>query len=308
MIGRLPTRRNVLTARKRIRSRVHHTPLLTSQSLNELAGVEILFKAEGLQRSGSFKFRGALNAVLSLPAAQRRRGVVTHSSGNHGGALACVASMLGIPATVVVPRGGSAFKRASVERYGGRIVNCGATLAARENKLAEVQRATGAAYVPPYDHNAVIAGQGTAMLEIADDTNADEVWVPVGGGGLASGCVLAAPAEVQIVGAEPALAADARLSLETGVRQPPMPPRTVADGLRTALGERNFSILAAYGLPIRCVSEREITAAQQLAMSCLKVLVETSSAVPLAALMKHGVQNPDTRRVVVVLTGANLQV
>ncbi len=164
MIGRLPTRRNVEAARKRIRSRAHHTPLLSSHSLNELAGAEILFKAEGLQRSGSFKIRGALNAVLSLPAAERRRGVVTHSSGNHGGALACVASMLDIPATIVVPRGGSAFKRASVERYGGRIVNCGATLAAREKKLAEVQQATGAAFVPPYDHSAVIAGQGTAML------------------------------------------------------------------------------------------------------------------------------------------------
>ncbi len=307
MTLRLPQRASVAAAARRIKSRAHHTPLLASRSLDALAGVDVLFKAEGLQRSGSFKYRGALNSVLSLSPAVRRRGVATHSSGNHAAALACVAQELGVPATIVMPRGGSATKRAAVRRYGGQIVDCGATLKAREQKLAEVLAATRASFIPPYDHNPVIAGQGTAMLEILQDADVDEVWVPVGGGGLASGCVLAAPPGIQVVGAEPQLAGDAQLSLRLGVRQPPMPPRTIADGLRTALGERNFAILAAYQLPIYTVTEKEIEAAQKLATSCLKVLVEPSSAVPLAALLKYGSFRPDARRIAIVLTGANLQ-
>ena len=305
---RLPTHRNVIAAQRRLDRRVHRTPLLGSRSLSELAGVQVLFKCENLQRSGSFKFRGALNAVLSLSAAERRRGVVTHSSGNHGSALACVAQGMGLAATVVVPRSASAFKRAAIRRYGARIVDCGASLGAREKTLARVVADSGASYIPPYDHAAVIAGQGTASLEIlADAETAEEIWVPVGGGGLAAGSILGAADHAQIVGAEPALADDAARSLRLGVRQSALPPMTVADGLRTALGELNFGILHNYSLPIHLVSEAEILAAQKLAMSCLKIVLEPSSAVPVAALLKYGPWRAETRCVVVSVTGGNIE-
>jgi len=273
-----------------------------------MAGVELVAKCENLQRSGSFKFRGASNAVLSLTAAQRRKGVVTHSSGNHGAALAAVAQSLSIPATVVIPRNASRFKRAAIRRYGAEVVSCGATLAAREKALAAVQAATGAHFIPPYDHPAIIAGQGTAALELLQqDPGVDEIWTPVGGGGLAAGTVLAAGASVQVVGAEPELARDAHDSLQLGERQAALPPLSVADGLRTALGELNYRVLQRYQLPIHLVSEAEILAAQQLAMSCWKLLVEPSSAVPLAALLKYGPQRPQSRRVAVIITGGNIE-
>lgn len=309
-MSRLPTLRNVQAARRRLGARVHCTPLLSSRTLSQRAGVELLFKCENLQRSGSFKYRGAMNAVLRLPRAARAQGVVTHSSGNHGAALASVAQSLGIPATVVVPRTAVAFKRASIRRYGGHIVDCGATLAARERMLGKVLARRGGHYIAPYDHAAIIAGQGTAVLEItAQVRDVDEVWVPVGGGGLAAGTILGAGATpgLQVVGAEPRLAGDAWQSIRTGVRQPALPPRTIADGLRTALGELNFRVLNNYRLPIHLVSEAEISAAQKIMMSCLKLLVEPSSAVPLAALFKYGPQAPRSRRVVVVITGGNIE-
>ena len=270
--------------------------------------MSLCVKCENLQRSGSFKFRGALNAVLRLTPAQRRQGVITHSSGNHGAALAAVAQELGIPATIVVPRDASSFKRAAIKRYGGKIVTCGPTLAARETTLARVQAASGAHFIPPYDHPAIIAGQGTAALEILEqDPDVDEIWMPVGGGGLAAGSVVSARDHVQLVGAEPRLARDAFDSLRLGERQPALPPRTAADGLRTALGELNFRLLNDYRLPIHLVSERDITAAQRLAMACLKLLIEPSSAVPIAALLKYGAYRPQSRRVAIIVTGGNLE-
>ena len=304
MAARLPTLKNVHAARRRLANRLHQTPLHSSPSLSQRAGVSLLFKCENLQRSGSFKFRGALNAILSLPPEQRRLGVVTHPSGNHGAALAAVARELGIPATVVVPKNASAFKRAAIRRYGARIEGCGPTLAAREKTLAKVQSATGANFIPPYDHPAVIAGQGSAGLEILEqDPGVDEIWTPVGGGGLAAGTVLACGPDVQVVGAEPRLARDAFDSLQRGERQPAMPPRSVADGLRTALGELNFRILNDYQLPIRLVSDKETLAAQKLAMACLKLLIEPSSAVPIAALLKYGPHRPDSQRIVIIISG-----
>ena len=220
-----------------------------------------------------------------------------------------MASELGLKATIVVPRSASAFKRAAIKRYGGEIVFCGKTQAARERALARVQAATGASYIPPYDHPAVIAGQGTAALEILRQApQVEEIWTPVGGGGLVAGTVLAAGQHVQVVGAEPQLARDTYDSLRTGRRQPAMPPQTVADGLRAGLGELNFRILNAYRLPMRLVSDAEILAAQKLAMSCLKLLIEPSSAVPIAALLKYGAWRADTRTVVVILSGGNLQI
>ena len=311
---RTPSFRNVRAAHKRIAGRIHETPLLGSETLSRLAGVDVLFKCENLQKSGSFKYRGALNSVLALPAAVRKCGVATHSSGNHGAALAAVAQRLNIPATIVVPNTASAFKQDNIRRYDGRIVHCGKTLKSREQKLAEVLADTGASYIPPYDHFDVIAGQGTCALEILNATaEVDEIWLPVGGGGLAAGTVLATSEpgltqqRVQVVGAEPIMAGEAQVALQTHKRQPPMPPVSIADGLRASLGHLNFKILDNYQLPIHLVSEQEIVDAQSLAMSCLKLVLEPSSAVPLAALLKHGSWCSSSRSVVVVLTGGNIQ-
>ena len=278
---------------------MHVTPVLTSTRLSAAAETEVFFKCEGFQRSGAFKARGAVNAVLSTDAVH----IATHSSGNHGAAVAYAAQALGREATVVVPEGASAFKLANIERYGANIVGCGPTLAEREAALSEVVARTGAAVVHPYDDDHVILGQGSMALELVTQVpDLESIWLPVGGGGLAAGSVIAVADQCAIVGAEPELAGDAAIGLANGVREPQMPPRTVADGLRTSLGERNFKVLHNYGLPVHLVSEAEIIAAQRLVMSCLKVLVEPSSAVPFAALLKA---RPGGR-VAVVLTGANL--
>lgn len=294
----------VVAAAGRIAPHVQRTPVLTSASIDALAGAPVHFKCEPFQRSGSFKLRGALSAVTADLDAARRRGVVTHSSGNHGAALALAGRLLDVAVTVVVPAGASAFKRAAVVRYGARLVDCGPTLADREAALAEVQADSGALFVPPYDHADVIAGQGTATLELLDQVpEIRSVWVPVGGGGLAAGAALVgADAGVAVLAGEPELADDAYRSLASGERQPAPPPRTVADGLRTALGVLNFAILRDYGLAVVRVSEQEIVDAQRLIWNRLKVVAEPSAAVPLAALLKHGADGPAG----VVLSGGNV--
>lgn len=303
----VPTRKDVLAARERIREYVAMTPLLTNSTINQTCGLDIHFKCENLQKSGSFKYRGAANALLNLTSEQLARGVATHSSGNHGAALAAVAQRLATTATIVVPDTASAFKRDAIRRYGGVIIDSGATLAERETKLAQVVKRTGAVFIPPYDDPHIIAGQGTAGLELEQQLDSvDEVWLPVGGGGLAAGNVLACGQQMQVVAAEPELAGDAFQSLACGQRQPAMPPVTCADGLRTALGELNFKILNRYSLPIKLVSDAEIVAAQKLAMSCLKLVIETSSAVPLAGLIKYGAHNAASRRVVILISGGNV--
>lgn len=304
----LPDFASVRAAAARIAPWVHRTPVLTSRTIDELAGGPVHFKCEPFQRSGSFKLRGALAAVTAQLDAARRSGVVTHSSGNHGAALALAGRLLGVTVTVVVPEGAAACKRAAVARYGARLVDCGPTLAEREATLAELQAGSGALFVPPYDHPEVIAGQGTAALELIQDAPAVRtVWVPVGGGGLAAGTVLACrAAERAVHGGEPALADDAARSLASGERQPPLPPRTVADGLRTALGVRNFAILRDYGLPVTVVSEDQILAAQRLIWQCLKVLAEPSSAVPLAALLAWRAEHGPDGVAGIILTGGNV--
>lgn len=270
-------------AAERIRPWVHHTPVLTSDTLDEVVGAALYFKCENLQKTGAFKARGAVNAVVQSDADV----VVTHSSGNHGAALAYAARVLGKRAIVVVPEDASPIKVANIARYGAQIVRSGATLASREAVLAEVAARSGGDVVPPYDDARVVLGQGTAALElVASVGHLDSLWLPVGGGGLAAGAVVAVGDAVRVVGAEPALAGDAAAGLASGVRQPQMPPHTVADGLRTSLGELNFEVLHGYGLHVELVDEDEIIEAQRLMMSCLKVLVEPSSAVAFAALRK----------------------
>jgi threonine dehydratase len=309
MTAELISRGDVLRAAELLRGRVLRTPVVSRVSFNRWFGCDVHFKCENFQRTGSFKYRGATHAVARLR--DPTVGVATHSSGNHGAALALAAREAGVPAHIVVPADASPVKREAIVAYGGRIVECGATLADRESALAAVCAETGAAFVPPYDHPHVIAGQGTAALELAESVpELSELWVPVGGGGLAAGSLLAlAGSGVVVRGVEPELADDGYWSLRTGLRQPPKPPMTVADGLRTALGELPFELFRQHALDIRRVSEAEILSAQQLVWQRLKLVVEPSAVVPLAGLRNAVREDPEgyrERRVGVVLSGGNV--
>lgn len=295
---------DVRAAAARISAHLHRTPVFTSRSIDAMVGAPVHFKCENFQRSGSFKLRGALAALSANLEAARQRGAVTHSSGNHAGALALAGQLLGVSVTVVMPERAVAFKRQSARRYGARIVDCGPTLAEREAALAATVAETGAVVIPPYDHPDVIAGQGTAALELLEQVpGLRQVWVPIGGGGLATGTMLVGRGQgVAVLAGEPELADDAYRGLAAGERAPAPDPVTVADGLRTALGELNFRLLLNYGLPVERVSEQQILDAQRLIWNCLKIVVEPSSAVPLAALLRRGAEEP----VAVILSGGNV--
>ena len=277
---------------------------MTSNSLNEAVGAELFFKCENFQRTGSFKLRGAMNAILQLP--QHVSTVVTHSSGNHGAALALAAKECGKTAMVIVPTGARPEKRQAIERLGAEVVDCGENLEDREDVLAQVMTSySEAVFVPPYDHTEIIAGQGTAALELLEDVNdLDQLWVPVGGGGLAAGASIVANGQIDVICAEPELACDAHDSLTTGNLQPAMPPCTVADGLRTALGKLNFEILRRNGVAVVLVDDEAILAAMRLIWNRLKIVVEPSAAVCLAAMLL------DPKRVAaragIILSGGNV--
>ena len=302
----LPTIREAAT---RIAPWVHRTPVVTCRSLDALVGARLFFKCENLQRVGAFKLRGASNAVFSLDDAAAAHGVATHSSGNHAQALALAARNRGLAAHLVMPQGSPAVKCAAVEGYGGRITFCEPTLAARESTLQRVVAETGATFVHPYDDFRIIAGQGTAALELLEDVpDLEAVVVPVGGGGLAAGTCLAvhglAP-RAQIVAAEPRCADDAFRSLAEGRIVPSNDPRTVADGLRTSLGTRNFPILRTHLARVALASEETIVRAMRLLWERAKLVVEPSGAVPLAALLEDP-GDLGGRRIGVVLSGGNV--
>ncbi len=300
----VPDAAAVVAAAGRIAPYARRTPILTSRTIDAMVGAPVHFKCECFQGSGSFKLRGALSALTGDLESARRLGAVTHSSGNHGAALALAGRLLQVPVAVVMPADASAFKRRAVLRYGADLISCGPTLAEREAALAEYRSGRESMFVPPYDHPLVVAGQGTAALELLSEVpEVAAIWVPVGGGGLASGTALVAtPAGVAVRAGEPALADDAFRGLASGDRQPAPPPRTVADGLRTALGELNFRILRDHAVTVTRVSERAIVDAQRLIWNCLKVVAEPSAAVPLAALLEVGAQAP----VGLVLSGGNV--
>ena len=305
----LPQLDDVLDAAARIAPHASVTPVLRADTLDAAAGCELLFKTEPLQRGGAFKFRGACNAVFSLGAEEAARGVVTHSSGNHGAALALAARLRGIPCHVVVPDGAVATKLSRIASLGAVLHRCAATLEAREAMCASVQDATGAVLVHPYADARVIAGQGTAALELLAQAPAlDVVVVPVGGGGLASGTAIAlaglAPG-VELVLAEPEGAADTRDSLRRGERVPALAPDTLCDGLRALLGEPNFRILQAQAPGVVTVEDAETVAAMRSLLAELKLLVEPSSAIALAAVLAQPARFAG-RRVGVVLTGGNV--
>ena len=309
MANELPVFADVLAAAARIAPHAHVTPVLRSRSLDALAGAELHFKCENFQRAGAFKFRGACNAVWSLTDAEAARGVVTHSSGNHGAALALAARGRGIPAHVVVPEGAVKSKLAAIEAYGASLHRCAPTLAAREAMAAQVQRDTGATLVHPFTDPRVIAGQGTAALELLRATGAlDAVFTPVGGGGLIGGTAIAvagvAPG-TRVYGAEPEGAGEAFESLRSGVRVTEHVPDTICDGLRGTLGAINFALMQAHGIKILLVSDEQVRAAMRLLWERLKILVEPSSATVLAAVLRNRDRFAG-QRLGLVLSGGNV--
>ena len=305
----VPTFDDVQEAVARVEGLVHHTPVLTCSSLDDRVGARIFCKCENFQKAGAFKFRGACNAVMSLSDAEAKRGVATHSSGNHGAALALAARWRGMSARIVMPTNAPASKKAAVAGYGGTIVYCEPTQEAREATLEAVVRETGAAFVHPYDNAKVIAGQGTAALELCTEVpELDVILAPVGGGGLLSGTALTAAARTpgtQVIGAEPAAADDACRSLAAGKILPANYPNTVADGLRTSLGELTFAILQRHVAQIVTVREEAIIAAMRYVWERMKIIIEPSSAVPIAALLDNRLE-VSGKRVGVILTGGNV--
>lgn len=299
----------VEAASQRIAGRLHRTPVLTSRLLNEMTGAQVFFKSEHLQRVGAFKARGATNAVLNLADDRAAAGVATHSSGNHGAALAMAAAARGIPAHIVMPSNAPSVKKQAVAAYGGQITECEPTLAARETTLARVVADSGAVEIHPYNHPDIIAGQGTAALELLEQVDdLDVVVVPVGGGGLLAGTALAVKgrdSRIEVAAVEPEGADDAFRSFGLGELQPQTNPRTIADGLRTSLGELNFSIIRKQVDTIVTVPDGRIVEAMQLQWSRMKQLVEPSGAVSFAGLLEHP-ERFRGRRVGVIISGGNL--
>ncbi len=304
----IPEFRDIESAMELIAPHVHRTPVLTSRQLDAITGARLFFKCENFQKVGAFKFRGATNAVLSLSDSQRAAGVVTHSSGNHAAALAHAAVSRGVKAYIVMPSSAPEVKKRAVAGYGAEITFCEPTLAAREAAAAEIIRRTGATMIHPYDNFFIIAGQGTAAMEMLADIPApDAVIAPVGGGGLLSGSAIAtrhlAPA-AHVYGAEPLLADDAARSLHAGAIQPALPPRTIADGLLTSLCERTFTVIRESVNDILTVTEEQITEAMTLIWTRMKIVVEPSAAVPLAAVLANRELFRD-KSVGIIVSGGN---
>jgi len=316
-----PTWETILAAHARIAPRIHRTPVLTSASLNAIAGARLFFKCENLQKTGSFKIRGASNAILSLTEQEVARGIVTQSSGNHGAAVACAAAWRGVPAWIVMPKNAPAVKAAAIEGYGGKIVFCEPTVTARKATCDRVQAETGAHLVHPYDDDRIIAGQATAAKELLEEVgDLDAVFAPVSGGGLLSGTCLGAKgirADVRVVGCEPERADDAYRSLTSGTLQSLESSDTIADGLRASLAPRTFAILRRHVERILLVSEEEIISAARLVWERMKIVIEPSSAVAIAPLLKPGVVaslnlskpvDGGTPKLGVIFSGGNLDV
>jgi len=295
-------------AHNRINTHVLKTPVKSNTEINENAGVELYFKCENLQRSGSFKIRGAVNAVLCLSDNEANNGVVTVSSGNHGTALSLAAKIRGINATVVLPKNALPFKRNLIENLGAKIVECEAQVESREKTLLEVQKATGATVIHPYNDYRIISGQGTVALELLEQVpDLDMVLVPIGGGGLISGIAVAVSEitpKINVVGAEPALADDARQSFEQKKLIPSNYPDTVADGLRTSLGNKTYPIILKYVKDIITAPEHKILPIMKVMTKNMKDNIEPSSAVPLAALIENKQMFKD-KKVGIIISGGN---
>ena len=307
---KIPDLNEILVAHERIKKFVHRTPVLTSESINHLLGAELYFKCENFQKVGAFKFRGATNSVFSLDELSVGKGVATHSSGNHAAALALAARLRGVQAHIVMPRTAPEIKKAAVAGYGANITFCEPTLHAREETLEKVVEATGAIIIHPYNYIPVICGQGTAAVEFLEEVPfLDIIMTPVGGGGLLSGTSISAKAikpDIKVIAGEPKNADDAYRSFKSGILQPSINPNTIADGLLTSLGEITFSIILKNVDDILTVSEEGIVKAMKMVWERMKIIIEPSAAVPVAAVM----ENPEMfrkQKVGIILSGGNVE-
>jgi threonine dehydratase len=304
-----PTIEDVREAQDRIRPFVHRTPVLTCAALDDMCGAQLFFKCENFQKAGAFKVRGACHAVFSLGEREARKGVTTHSSGNHAAALALAARWRGISAHVVMPENAALVKRSAAAAYGAEVFFCKPTLEAREYTVERVIESTGAVFIHPYNDPRIIAGQGTAALELCEEIpQMDVVMAPVGGGGLLSGTAVAvtsvSPGTV-VIGAEPEQADDACRSLQKGEIVPAANPDTIADGLRTSLGSLTFPIIKKHVKEIITVREEAIVQAMRHIWERMKIVVEPSAAVPLAAVLTRG-KSLKGKRIGIILSGGNV--
>ena len=304
-----PTYLDILKAHEVIKPFASRTPVLTSQQVNDRAQAQVFFKCENFQKVGAFKFRGGCHAVMSLSEEDAQRGVATHSSGNHAQAIALSAKLRGIKAFIVMPENSPKVKIEAVQHYGAEITFCKPTLEARESTLQEVVDKTGATFVHPYNDTCVIAGQGTCAVELLNDyPDLEFLLTPVGGGGLLSGCAIAAKAihpRIKVIGTEPEIADDAYRSFNAGTIQPVLSTATIADGLRTSLGALTFQIIQQHVDNIVTVSEESIIQAMRLIWERMKIIIEPSCAVPLAAILEEKIDIKN-KKVGIVITGGNV--
>jgi len=305
----VPTFNQIKEAHRRIDRFIHYTPVLTSASIDGITGATLFFKCENFQKVGAFKFRGAVNAVLLLSDREAKRGVATHSSGNHAAALALAARIRGIRSYIVMPANSPEIKKNAVAGYGAEITFCAPTLQAREETLSKVVRKTGATFVHPYDDPRIIAGQGTAARELLEEHPEIEiVMTPVGGGGLLSGTAISTKSiqqGVRVVAAEPKGADDAFRSFTSGKLIPSVNPKTIADGLLTSLSPLTFSIIREYVDDILTVTESAIIESMRMIWERMKIIVEPSSAVTLAAILENGERFRE-KKVGIIITGGNV--
>ncbi|QOC22442.1 pyridoxal-phosphate dependent enzyme [Wenzhouxiangella sp. AB-CW3] len=306
---RLPSWTDIEQAVRRIDGYVHRTPVLSSRYFNRRTGANLFFKCENFQRVGAFKFRGACNAIAALPAETARRGVITHSSGNHGQAVALASRLHGYQAVVVMPDDSARVKVEAVREYGAEVVFCAPGTKSRDDAVQELIDRHDHVFVPPYNHPDIIAGQGTAASELLGEIpDLDVILAPVGGGGLISGTAIAArhlAPDIRVIGAEPRNADDAARSFHSGKLEPASPEQTVADGLRTTLGPLNLAVIRDHVDDILTVSEEAIIREMRTVWERMKIIIEPSCAVPLAALSEHDM-GINGLRVGIILTGGNV--
>jgi len=304
----IPNKKTLIEARERIQPFIHQTPVLTSKSINAMVGASLYFKCENFQKMGAFKMRGAANAVLQLTEKEKLKGVTTHSSGNFAQAVALSAKLTGVKATIVMPSNAPKVKKKAVLGYGATVIDCEPTLQAREQTALKVVNDTGATLLHPYNCYHVIAGNASATLELLEQTkNLDAIIAPIGGGGLMSGTALAANyfSKAITYGAEPSGADDAYRSFKSGKLIPMVNPNTIADGLRTSLGDKGFPIIQQHLKDIFLVEEQEIIAALRLIWERMKIIIEPSCAVPLAAVIKNKALFKN-KAVGIIITGGNV--
>ena len=310
-ITSIPTLSQIQAAHKAIRPYVHQTPVLTNESINKITGASIYFKCENFQKIGAFKIRGATCATLALSETEKLNGIATHSSGNHAQAVALTAKIHQINAYVVMPKTAPEIKKNATKGYGAKVTICAPTLAARQATLDQIIKETGATYIPSYDHYNVIAGQATVAKELIEEIpNLEMIMSPIGGGGLMSGTALSTHyllPNAKIIGAEPKLVDDAYRSFKTGVKQVNDGAKSIADGLLTNLSDKTFEIITKHVHEIITVSEQEIIAAMRLIWERMKIIVEPSSAVPLAAILQQK-ERFEGKKIGLILTGGNVDV